>query len=56
MSFRMIRAHVGVVLFQFVYPFVGAGANGWVVDATGHRGGSILQELGLWPPLAMNVV
>ena len=66
MSFSVTGPHVYVVLFYFVYPFIGAGAHGWVVDIAGHGSGSILQGLGLlanyrvvldtWPPLVMNVV
>ena len=33
-------------LIFFVYPFVLAGACGWVLDTAGHEGGSILQGLG----------
>ena len=43
MSFSVTGAHVCVVLFYFVYSFIGAGAHRWVVDTAGHRGGSILQ-------------
>jgi len=42
----MTGAHVSVVLFYFVYPFIGAGVCGWLVDTAGNRGGSILQGLG----------
>ena len=35
MSFSVTGAHVCV--FYFVYPFVEAGARGWVVDTAGHR-------------------
>ena len=38
MSFRVTGAHFGVVLFYFVYPFIGAGAHGWVVDTAGLGG------------------
>ena len=49
MSFSVTGTHVCVVLFYVVYPFVGAGACGWVVDTLGHEGGSMLQGLGCWP-------
>ena len=42
MSFSVTGAHVCVVLFYFVYAFVGVGAHGGVVDTAGHEGGSIL--------------
>ena len=48
MLFSVTGAHVGVVLFYFVYAFIGAGARGWVVDTAGHGGGYILQGLGCW--------
>ena len=36
MSFSVTGAHVCVVLFYFVYPFVGVGAAcGWVVNTAG---------------------
>ena len=34
----MTGAHVSVVLFCFVFPCIGAGARGWVVDTAGHGG------------------
>ena len=37
------------VFILFGYPFIGAGACGWVVDTAGHGSGSILQGLGCWP-------
>ena len=49
MSFGVTGAHVCVVLFYFVYPFIGAGACGQVVDTAGYEGGSILQGLAYWP-------
>ena len=49
MSFSVTGAHVCVVLFYFVYLFVGVGARGWFVDTAGLGGGSILQGLGCWP-------
>ena len=48
-----------VVLILFVYPFIGAGARGWVVDTAGHGVGlsaNCRAVLGTWPPLVMNVV
>ena len=45
----MTGAYVGVVLFYFVCPFVGAGARGCVVDTVGNGGDSNLQVLGCWP-------
>ena len=36
MSFSVTGTHVCVVLFYFVYPFIGAGDRGWVVDTAGH--------------------
>ena len=36
MSFSVTPAHLGVVLFYSVYPFVGLRAHGWVVDTAGH--------------------
>ena len=42
MSFSVTGAHVCVVLFYFVYPFVGTGARGWVVDTAGCMADSIL--------------
>ena len=53
MSFSVTGAHVRVVSFFSVYPFVGAGAHGWVVDTAGHEGGSIQQGLG-WVGLLAN--
>ena len=40
-------------LIFFVYPFVGAGTCGWVVDTAGHDVGSILQGLGCWPTVGV---
>ena len=62
MSFSVTDAHVCIVLFYSVYPFVGVEASGWDVDTAGHGGGSIPQALGCcmvnrrvvlgtWPPL-----
>ena len=53
MSFSVTGAHVCVVLFYFVYLFVGVGAHGWVVDTAGQGGGSILQGLGCWPTVGL---
>ena len=51
MSFSVTGAQVCVVIFYFVYPFVGVGAPARVVDTAGHEGGSILQGLGCWPTI-----
>ena len=53
MSLSVTGAHVCVVLFYFVYPLVGAGACGSVVDTAGHGGGSILQGLGCWSTVGL---
>ena len=53
MSFSLPGAHVCVILFYTVYPFVGAEARGWVVDTAGHGSGSILQGLGSWPTVGL---
>ena len=38
---------------DLVYPFIGVGARGWVVDTAGHGGGSNLQGLGSWPTIGL---
>ena len=53
MSFSVTGAHVCVVLFYFVYPFIGVGARAWVMDTAGHEGGFILQGLGCWPTVGL---
>ena len=53
MSFRVTGAHIGVVLFYFVYPFIGAGARGWVVDTAGLGGWSILEGLDWLPTIEL---
>ena len=53
MSFSVTGAHVFVVLFYFVYPFIGAGAHAWVMDTAGQEGGSILLGLGYWPTVGL---
>ena len=47
MSFNVTGAHVCVVIFYFVYPFVGAGTHGYVVDTPGHMGGQYSAGVGL---------
>ena len=37
----------------FAYPFIGAGACGWVVDTAGHRAGSILEGLSCWQTVGL---
>ena len=49
MSFSVTGAHVGVVLFYFVYSLVEAGAQSWIVDTAGQGGGYTQQGLGCWP-------
>ena len=53
MSFSVTGAHICVVLFHFVYPFVWVGARGQIVDTAGNIGGSILQGLGCWPEIGL---
>ena len=53
MSFSVTGAHVFVVLFCFVYLFIGAGVRAWVMDTAGHEGGSILLGLGCWPTVGL---
>ena len=49
----MTGAHVCVVSFYFVYPFVEVGAHGWFVDTAGQVGDSIRQGLGCWPAIGL---
>ena len=37
--FTVVDFDVCLALFDFVYPFIGAGTRGLVVDTAGHRGG-----------------
>ena len=48
MSFSVTGAHVRVVSFFSVYPFIGAGAHGWVVDTAVTGVG-----LGCWPTIGL---
>lgn len=43
MSLSVTGAHVYVVFFCLVYPFVGAGTCSWFVDNAGYGRGSIMQ-------------
>ena len=47
------RVPMFVLSYFFAYPFIGAGACGWVVDTAGHRAGSILQGLSQWPTVGL---
>ena len=49
----MTDAHVGAVLFYFVYPFVEEGAQSSIVDTAGHGGGYTQQGLGCWPTMGL---
>ena len=53
MPLNVTAAIVSVVLFYFVYLFIGARARDWVVDTAGHGGHSILQGLGCWPTVGL---
>ena len=53
MSFSVTDAHVCIVLFYSVYPFVGVEASGRDVDTAGHGGGSIPQALGCWSTVGL---
>ena len=54
MCFSVTGAHVGVVLFYFVYPLVEA--QGWIVDTAGHEGGYTQQGLGCWPTIGFGFI
>ena len=53
MSVSVTGAHVCVLLFYLVYPFIGVRAHAWVMDTAGHEGGSILLGLGCWPTVGL---
>ena len=53
MSSSVTDTHTCGIILCFVNLLVGVGACGWVVDTTGHGGGSTLQGLGCWPTVGL---